>query len=806
MRGMIVACIWVALGILAKPGSGLTITGQVVDRQARPVAGAEIAAYEQVGNDLGEDQAKPIAPITRTDADGQFQLQADVTRQYGVFVVARKPGYALAWDGLNYSLNHKGKGVFLLVLEPPCVLTGQVVDPNGNPVAKAKVQAVPVTSYLDRLRQRQIVGPPEWFTTLTDARGTFRFEQFAADVGATFRVRVPGGERVCTFRPQRQNSCGFEVWRSDIRLTLPREGAIKGLVQDSRGRPVGDVDLLVSPGRKENGTSSYPPRRTRSDAQGAFLFEGLPEGGHRIVLLAPQQGPDLWIAEGIDVLVRGGRATEDAVLHVREGGTLVVTVLADQTRRPLAGARVSVYGQTWGRSQPALTDAQGVARIRTPAGSQRVYVAADRFSTWDTSVEVTEGQTLPCEVLMTPVPMISGRVLDPAGVPVSDAAVTIHPFGDHVYTDAGGRFEAGIELRNTDKGTLLVARDAQRGLASATSVDDMSKPVEVKLGPAWVLTGRVTDPGGVAIPAARVSLCLSTRSSFSDVGVEVLTDREGRFELGALPPVQEGFDYRLSVAAAGYGPKEYQRISPSGPPGALVDIGTTQLPPADQSISGIVVDANGLPAARVPIFVNGRLGVSQPSKATATNETGEFIITRLCKGPIRLQASFGGEPGGAGFLSAEVPARDVKIVLGQELTHTPETSIRGKSLPDLKELGLSALETGNKPLLLCFCDIDQRPSRRCLSDLAGKSDLLASRGVTLLIVQVSQIDMGKHQTWLKDNKTAASIHVLEGDFQARKTAWGVRSLPWLILTDQNHIVTAEGFAVEELAAKVPGGK
>lgn len=31
--------------------------------------------------------------------------------------------------------------------------------------------------------------------------------------------------------------------------------------------------------------------------------------------------------------------------------------------------------------------------------------------------------------------------------------------------------------------------------------------------------------------------------------------------------------------------------------------------------------------------------------------------------------------------------------------------------------------------------------------------------------------------------------------------WGVRSLPWMILTDKNHIVAAEGFTVSELDEK-----
>jgi len=191
------------LAALASPSYGLVVSGQVVDSRARAVEGAEVAAVEQVWDDLGEQEARLPAPSARTDAGGQFQLQVDPARQYDVFVVARKKGYACAWDGLNYGLNYKDRGLFLLVLEPACVLAGSIVDPDGKPVAGAEVQAVPVTSYLDRLRQRQILGPAQWFTTRTDAQGAFRFEHFAADVSATFRVRAPGREHVCIFRPQR---------------------------------------------------------------------------------------------------------------------------------------------------------------------------------------------------------------------------------------------------------------------------------------------------------------------------------------------------------------------------------------------------------------------------------------------------------------------------------------------------------------------------------------------------------------------------------------------------------------------------
>jgi hypothetical protein len=95
-----------------------------------------------------------------------------------------------------------------------------------------------------------------------------------------------------------------------------------------------------------------------------------------------------------------------------------------------------------------------------------------------------------------------------------------------------------------------------------------------------------------------------------------------------------------------------------------------------------------------------------------------------------------------------------------------------------------------------------RPSRQCLSDLAQKAAALAAKAMTIIVVQVSKADLKSHEAWLKESGVAVPIHVVLGDFKARQLTWGVKSLPWLILTDKSHIVRAEGFAVEEMDHKI----
>ena len=52
--------------------------------------------------------------------------------------------------------------------------------------------------------------------------------------------------------------------------------------------------------------------------------------------------------------------------------------------------------------------------------------------------------------------------------------------------------------------------------------------------------------------------------------------------------------------------------------------------------------------------------------------------------------------------------------------------------------------------------------------------------------------------WFKENSIDFPVGMFENDLEQTKLNWGVKALPWLILTDKNHIVTSEGFGIENL--------
>jgi hypothetical protein len=812
MRKIIVTCAWVVVGIWpAGRAQALTITGRVVDSKARPVADAEVAVCERYGVGVTEQDARAISPVVRTDAQGRFAFDLDaaldssVDRQRDIFVVTRKAGLAYAWEWLNASINTVVREDFPLVLEPVCPLEGRVVDANGSPVAGAEVQATPVNTWgfgaFGIVDTWPVLGPREWFTVATGPEGRFRFEGLAADGTAGLRVRAPGWGSVYAFRRHRMSSFGFDAGLSDVRLSLPREGDIKGLVRDSQGRPVSGVELLIRSGRERNDvTNLYVARRTQSDQTGTFGFKGIPEGLQCIEVRAPEYGPDLWVAKHTKVSVKAGSVAE-AVVRVTQGGTLEVTVLDDRTRCPVPGAQLDVVAEDWRESRPVIADAQGLTTMRVPAGTYLVCVGGDGFFPWESTEQVAEGEILRYGATVRPPPRVGGRVLNPGGQPAAGAEVSIHA-GDHTITDHDGRFSGTFDQRSVGRDVTIVAQDPVHGLASVLLRGSSSDSAELQLRPAWTVTGKIADPNGMAISAARVALYLSA-NGLSIRCARALTGPDGRFEMKAIPPVQADLHYRIAVTAADFGPKEFARINPEGRPGTAVDIGTIELPRADQTLSGIVVDAKGAPAPGVFVGAHGLpKQVDQPNRVAVTDEHGQFRLTRECRGMISLQAGFGSDsdPTGEGHVWVQVPTQYVKIILGKNVVYEPKVSLQGCILPSMAELfaGLPPAANGDTSTLLCLVDIEQRPSRQCLVDLSKKTGVLSGKGVTPVILQVSSVNLRQYQDWLKANEIDMPIHIAAADFASKKSAWGVKALPWLILADRDRVVKAEGFPASEI--------
>ena len=159
----------------------------------------------------------------------------------------------------------------------------------------------------------------------------------------------------------------------------------------------------------------------------------------------------------------------------------------------------------------------------------------------------------------------------------------------------------------------------------------------------------------------------------------------------------------------------------------------------------------------------------------------------------------------ASWQDGKVVDESGKVVDIRRLMATAKLSLLNTPLPALTDLSkdLSQVQAGDKPLLICLCDIQQRSSRNCLSRLSQKVSVLSAKGFAIVVVQVSKVHE-RHQAWLKDARITLPIHIhmCECDFEVKKAAWAVKGLPWLILTDKNHVVRAEGLNLNELELRI----
>jgi hypothetical protein len=146
-------------------------------------------------------------------------------------------------------------------------------------------------------------------------------------------------------------------------------------------------------------------------------------------------------------------------------------------------------------------------------------------------------------------------------------------------------------------------------------------------------------------------------------------------------------------------------------------------------------------------------------------------------------------------------------ITGERYTHVNKPvppSLISRPLPDFNDIKikLSPADVVDKRMLVCFFDMQQRSSRHYIRQLAQKTATLKEKGITIATVQASEVDENTLNDWVEKNDISFPVGMIADDVEKIRFVWGVRSLPWLILTDKKHIVTAEGFALAELDEKL----
>ncbi len=791
----------------------ITFTGRILDTQGQPVCDARILLYQITYDESYASRKATLVGEKVTGADGAYAFagprESDVYKES--YILVQKQGLALGWAAWQM----RGDQQADVTLGEPKELAGAVIDENGKPLAGADVSVAAAMIGTEEDR-RYLVNwsiASDLLAVKTDAAGRFVFSNLPAEATCELVAKSPGRALVCTIDPSyRGEKLGLAPGKAGIKITLPPEATIRGAVVTEVGdTPVAGIKLLVQPEERGLPLTQEP---IVSAADGGFSFGSLAAGRYTVQLLPSRGKLAEWIAEPVAVNVTAGETKSGIKVELAKGGIIEVMVKEDPGGKPVDKVNVSVRNVTKDQWFSSPTGEDGLAQIRVAAGPYQISGAYKQGYTRAQGqlqqVEINDGETKRLEYTLTPAPRIAGVVRDEAGNPLAGVKLEIKPGGPEEKTTASdGTFEISWDPSNwgsSDVTFILVARDPARNLAATVDVDDQTKNLDLKLKPGIVFTGKVLNHEGKPLAGARMQIMLRAGRWGSTLGrgerEQPATAPDGTFEARGIPPERL---YSVTALAEGYG-KFQVEADTSNAKDNRMELGEFKLPLADQSISGVVVDANDKPVANARVYTYGE---NQPDRQDVrTDKEGKFIIKNVCAGPMRLSVNVGNTNRLYGSAQTEGGATDVRVVVSERSTgeafvpRRPQP-LAGKPLPDLKSAGIELpADANDRMLLVCLWDMNQRPSRYCVSRLVQQVAQLGEKGVAIVALQAAKVEPSALSQWTEKNKPPFPVGCLADDVEKARFAWGVVSLPHLILTNKKHVVAAEGFGLSELDAKI----
>jgi protocatechuate 3,4-dioxygenase beta subunit len=786
----------------------LTFKGKVVDINGQPEAGAMVRLYERKYNKLTQEESFDINSEQSTKEDGafSFSMEKNSAARHVNVLIAEKEGFASGWRLWIPGENQEAT----ITLGEPNELTGTVVDANGQAITNAEVWILAIVqsgaeknNYLGGL-----IGP-DFLKTRTDEAGRFVFKKIPSGARAEFVVKKAGRATITTFRGQGDEQFKYITGQTDIKIVMPVESVIEGkVVEKETQKGVAGVKVTLDPRSRVSFGMLKP---VESDKDGIFRMDGLPAGKMTLLAAGQADKPKEWVAEPVEITTEEGKTTSGVEIKVGKGGLLEVVITEAGSKKPISQAQVSMRGSSERQYFGVQSDSNGLAQIRLIPGEYVIEGAYHNDYSRErtpTTVTIEEGKTAKIFLEMSAMPKLRGIVRDSSGKPVEGAECRLCPImNTSAKTDANGRFEMAFNKQSWGSGIetfYMVVLAKKENIAWAGPIEEEVSQMEIKLAPAIVYTGKVVDSNGAAIAGAKVTLTARFGNYGSSISDEkIISDREGRFELKCIP---EGLNCSVSSQASGYN-KEYVEAEAYNIENGRVDLGEFKLKEAPLTVAGIVVDVNDMPVANARLFCYGQ---KQPDRSDVTTDAnGRFTIDKVCDGELQIQANSMGQPHRYGWVRAQGGATEVKIIISEQGTGSraipkKPPSITGKAIPAMDSFGIKPAigDINDKPLLICFFDVQQRPSRQALKELAGMTAGLKEKGIIVAGVQSSSLGQEQLDEQMKKAGVTFAVGMIGANEEKVKSQWGVDGLPWLILTNKQHIVKESGFVVAEITEKL----
>ncbi len=806
---------------------GAKVSGKVVEEGSdKPVAGLPVmirgtrtAPYFQAAPSISKE-------------DGAFAVDSLIPDSYTVGLAMHRSKVA-DWVAnpvkLTLGAGHVKDDVKVEVSKGVLLEFKVTEEKTGKPVEKASVSARDERS-------------KEWASGITNAEGI-----------ALIRV-MPGQHTIGGPYKQGYSSkssqetitvAGGATRR--IELTLDEARKVTGVVRDPDGEPVDGAKVSVLPGGI---------RDISCDSEGKFEIiwdrSFWDERETVFCFVARDEEHNLALAMEIG----DGTKTLDVKL---EPGVVLAGKVVDPDSEGIGDAQlrlmlhVSNWGTSLGRGEVKTND-DGTFEIKAIPSKHRynINVNAKGYGSNQSDINTDEAVDNRLDVgaisLAVANLSLTGQIVDAEGNPVANADVRSGGYGDNqpeqisTQSDQQGNFildgvcEGKINLRvsaNRD-GKRLSARVLTHGGASDIKIIVRegnpvvqyisSKTYEQKLATAEKLVaGIAVDEDGTPVAGVPVGVCCIkkeredgkfswTFSSYNEL--RDTTDEQGRFVI----ELEEGVQYSLR-----FSPDNHAAVIEYDIPYDTKDLKVTL--PEGGTVNGRLVrmeKGQEIPIADVEVKLEQtdrasytHLGFDR-DRTTVTDSEGRFQFKHIRRkirphntmrhekweyAPRVWQISYGGT-------SKNIVFYENTVIDDFELVLEPDPSQVGLSvgnpLPGLDgiKVDLPEEQTKDKAVLVCFFDMQQRPSRNCVMQLCKRVEELKEKGVVVAAVQASKVEQNVLDDWVKQQGISFSVGTIQEDEKKVRFNWGVKSLPWMILADKRRVVVAEGFGLSELDERI----
>ena len=518
--------------LVLKPA--FSIAGMVIDDKGAPVGGADVLA-RQDSQDEGYSSVSWFRRYATTDDAGRFVLQHLPGGSLTLYVSAK--GYLPE----KTKASTTGTADIVIRVSTGCTISGSAIASDRSPATGFRVNARSIEGNKD---------PDGKWSPFSESQadvnenGTFLVSGLKPGDYDLTLLREPKVPIRYALREPVRVSVQKNRPATGVELRLTNGAQISGRVMNDRG--MGLSDAVVSVATMEAAAS------TKSDADGAYVLNGVPDGEVKIV--AKKDAYEQ--AEKTIPKLDAGTSMKGIDLQLTQL-PVVTGMVVDSSHRPVPGA--SVIGRaTEGKAEFAtVSDTEGKFALPVSRDLPAIYLQALADIGISSRLGPVEPFAQEYELLLHSTGYLEGEVITAAGAPMAHMLVdalpsdssanqlleSIHPVlrssdaPTHIRmtTDSRGCFVSGPMLPGAYE--LEILQDWATGgpLAVAHTVVQEGRTVHAHLvvdtSDYGAIEGVVTGNGrplqGVFVQANNFNYC-----------GQVTTDIDGRYYLHTIPPGQ----------------------------------------------------------------------------------------------------------------------------------------------------------------------------------------------------------------------------------------------------------------------------